>query len=127
MAEKTHDKEKREFHQITYLMTIIPELVKLKNCNIYLLFEDKFKTWELDPGGSILNFEDDFFDIYPVENLESFMNFIEEKLKENATGAFIAMDKTMLNVMNTVQSRRFLFKPDKSLLGLGVFVKNKNN
>jgi len=37
------------------------------------------------------------------------------------------MDKTMLNVMNTVQSRRFLFKPDKSLLGLGVFVKNKNN
>lgn len=114
----------RTLPEASYLMVSVPELSNLKNCVVYLLYADKFKPWNLDRGGGVLNFDEQPKD-YPADDLNTFIGFIESKLLDGKTGGFVAMDFPAFNAMKKVQEQRNLFNQDKMLWKSGVFVQKK--
>lgn len=116
----------RTLPEASYLMVSVPELTGLRECAVFLLYADKFKQWNLDRGGGVLNF-DEQCKTYPADDLNTFIGFIESKLLDSKTGAFVAMDFPAFNAMKKVQEQRNLFNPDKMLWKHGVFVQKKAN
>ena len=116
----------RTLPEASYVIVSVPELAVLKNCNIYLLYADKFKHWSLDKGSGVINFNEPTKE-YPAEDINTFIGFIESKTLDPKTGAFIAMDLPAFNAMKKVQEQRELFNPDKFLWKNGVFIAKKQN
>lgn len=114
----------RTVPEASFLIVSVPELANLKNCSIYLLYADKFKQWNLDKGGGIINFEEQAKE-YPAEDINTFIGFIESKTLDPKTGAFLAMDLPAFNAIKKVQEKRELFNPDKVLWKNGVFISKK--
>lgn len=115
----------RTLPEASYLVVSVPELANLKNCNVYLLYADKFKQWALDRGGGIINFDEQTKE-YPAEDINTFIGFIESKNLDPKTGAFVAMDLPAFNAMKQVQEKRDIFNPDKILWKNGVFIAKKS-
>lgn len=116
----------RTLPEASYLLVSVPELADLKERSVFLLYADKFKQWNLDRGAGVLNFDEQCKE-YPADDLNTFIGFIESKLLDSKTGAFIAMDFPAFNAMKKVQEQRNLFNSDKMLWKDGVFVQKKQN
>lgn len=116
----------RTLPEASYLLVSVPELTGLKERSVFLLYADKFKQWNLDKGSGVLNFDEQCKE-YPADDLNTFIGFIESKLLDSKTGAFVAMDLPAFNAMKKVQEQRNLFDPDKMLWKHGVFLQKKQN
>ena len=118
---------KRGLPETSYIIVSTPQLAGLKNCEVMLLYNDSFRTWRLDHGHSILNYESKPAE-YPSEVTDeiNFANFVENRAKALSIRAFIAMDNTTFNRMHQAAIKKDgLFVEDYSLMKQGIFLVNK--